>query len=158
MPVAYRIVKARHAASAFDGEGSRLQGGRWSSIGTRIVYTAGSLSLAILEILVHLQQTVFLSSYVVIEIKFPDELVQDLDPALLPANWRVSPAPSGTMEIGDSWVRESSSAVLRVPSVIVPSEHNYLINPGHRDFSRISIGHPAPLDVDSRVFQKVPAP
>lgn len=157
MPAAYRIVKARHAENAFDGEGAGRHGGRWSGTGTRIVYTAGSLSLAILEIIVHLQQTAFLSSYVVIETQFPDELVQNLDPALLPANWRASPAPAGTTAIGDNWIGESSSAILRVPSVIVPSEHNYLFNPSHREFSRISIGHPTRLDVDSRVFRKVTA-
>ncbi len=157
MPTAYRIVKARHARNAFDGEGARIQGGRWSSVDTRIVYAAGSLSLAILEILVHVQQTEFLSSYVVLEVEFSHDLIQSLDPALLPANWRVSPAPSGTMEIGDNWIRESSSVVLRVPSVIVPSEHNFLINPSHQDFSSLSIGHPTPLDVDSRVFQRITA-
>ena len=154
MPEAYRIVKAKYAGGAFDGEGARMQGGRWSSIGNRIVYTAGSLSLAVLEILVHLQNTETLSAYVVIRVEFPDNVVDDLDPVLLPTNWRVSPAPAGTMEIGDCWVRESRSAILRVPSVIVPSEHNFLINPVHQDFSRITIGDPTPLDVDSRVFRK----
>jgi RES domain-containing protein len=154
MPRAWRITKARHAGNAFDGEGARLQGGRWSSIGTRIVYTAGSESLAILEILVHLQETAFLSSYVVFELDFSDKLVQELDPASLPSNWRVSPAPPTTLAIGDDWIRNSSSVVLRVPSVIVPSEHNFLINPGHRDFSSISIGSPHPLDVDHRLLRK----
>ena len=154
MPEAYRIIKAKYAGGAFDGEGARLQGGRWSSIGTRIVYTAGSLSLAVLEILVHLQNTETLSAYVVIRIEFPDTLVLHLDPALLPANWRVSPALAGTMKIGDDWVRESRSSILRVPSVIVPSERNFLINPAHQEFSRIIIGDPTPLDVDPRVFRK----
>ena len=154
MPEAYRIVKAKHARNAFDGEGARLQGGRWSNIGTRVVYTAGSLSLAILEILVHLQNTEALSAYVVIRVEFPDNVVDDLDPALLPANWRVSPAPARTMEIGDDWVKESRSAILKVPSVIIPSEHNFLINPGHQDFFRITVGDTTPLDVDPRVFRK----
>jgi RES domain-containing protein len=129
MPRAWRITKARHAGNAFDGEGARLQGGRWSSIGTRIVYTAGSESLAILEILVHLQETAFLSSYVIFQLDFSDTLVQELDPASLSSNWRVSPAPPATLAIGDDWIRNSSPAVLRVPSVIVPSEYNFLINP-----------------------------
>ena len=149
---AYRITKARHAGSAFDGEGARLQGGRWSGVGTRIVYTAGSLSLAILEILVHLQQTAFLTGYVFFEIEFTDNLVQDLDPALLPPHWRISPAPPGTMEIGDNWITDSSSTVLRVPSVIVPSEHIFLINPTHREFSSIVVGDPRPLDIDHRLL------
>lgn len=154
MPTAYRIVKAKYARNAFDGEGARMWGGRWSGIGTRVVYVAGGLSLAILEVMVHLQQSEFLSGYVVIEIRFPEDIIRDLDPSLLPAHWRVSPPPVRTMEIGDNWVRESSSAILKVPSVIVPSEHNFLINPAHPDFSRIRIADPAPLDIDPRVFRK----
>ncbi len=152
MPKAYRIVKARHAESAFDGEGARLQGGRRSGVGTRIVYTAGSMSLAILEILVHLQQAEFLSHYVVFEIEFSDHLIQDLSPASLPSNWRISPAPTETIATGDNWIADSSSAVLRVPSVIVPSEHNFLINPAHPDFSSIVIGDPKRLDIDDRLM------
>jgi RES domain-containing protein len=152
MPRAYRITKARHTGSAFDGEGARLQGGRWSGVGTRIVYTSGSLSLAILEILVHLQQAAFLAGYVFFEIEFADNLVQDLEPALLPPKWRISPAPPGTIRIGDKWIADSPSAVLRVPSVIVPSEHNFLINPTHREFSSIVIGDPRPLDIDHRLL------
>lgn len=153
MPKAYRIVKARYAGDAFDGEGARMQGGRWSSIGTRIIYTAGSLSLAILEILVHLQQTQVLSSYVVFELDFSDSLIQNLN-ASLPVDWRSFPSPASTKQIGDTWIKQSSSAVLKVPSVIVPSEHNFLINPDHSDFFSIKIGNPMPLDVDQRLLER----
>jgi RES domain-containing protein len=118
------------------------------------VYTAGSESLAILEILVHLQETAFLSSYVIFELDFSEKLVQGLDTTLLPSNWRLSPAPPTTLAIGDVWIKNSSSAILRVPSVVVPSEYNFLINPAHRDFSSISIGSPKPLYVDHRLFKK----
>lgn len=154
MPKAYRIVKARYAGNAFNGEGARMQGGRWSSIGTRIVYAAGSLSLAVLEILVHLQQTQALSGYVVYELDFSDSLIKNLDRALLPADWRSFPSPVSTKQIGDTWVKQSSSAALKVPSVIVPSEHNFLINPGHSDFVSVKIGNPMPLDVDPRLLER----
>ena len=55
MPRAWRLVKARHAAGAFDGEGARLHGGRWNSRGARVVYVSSSRSLAALELLVHLE-------------------------------------------------------------------------------------------------------
>ncbi len=153
MPKSWRITKEKYTAKAFDGEGARLQGGRWSSRGTRIIYTAGSQSLAILEILVHLQQSEFLSNYVVFELEFPEKLVEVVDPAALPKNWRASPAPQAAMAIGDQWIRNGSSAVLRVPSVIVPSEYNHLINPAHKDFARIIIGRPKALDVDARLLK-----
>ena len=153
MPKAWRITKEKYATKAFDGEGARLQGGRWSRIGTRIIYTAASQSLAILEILVHLQQTEVLSSYVVFEVAFPEKFVETLGPGSLPKNWRTSPAPPVTLAIGDDWIRRSSSAVLRVPSVVVPSEYNFLINPAHSDFGGITIGDAKPLDVDSRLLK-----
>jgi RES domain-containing protein len=81
-------------------------------------------------------------------------LVQDVDFASLPADWRTSPAPVSTKAIGDNWIKQASSAVLKVPSVIVPSEYNFLINPSHGDYTAISIGNPMPLDVDPRVFEK----
>lgn len=155
MPHAYRIVKARYAGNAFDGEGARLEGARWSSKGARMVYTAGSISLAILEVLVHLQQSRALSGYVIFSLEFPPRIVQEVDLSSLPANWRIFPAPATTKEIGDAWIGNSSSAVLRVPSVIVPSEHNFLINPAHRDFRSITITGPALLDIDGRLRRRL---
>ena len=118
-----------------------------------MVYIAGSTSLAILEVLVHLQQSAALSGYVIFELEFPDHLVQELNRAALPPNWRVFPAPAATKKIGDAWIKDASSAVLRVPSVIVPSEHNFLINPAHKDFHEISISRAAVLDIDSRLLR-----
>ncbi len=152
MPLAWRISKAKHAKSGFDGEGARLYGSRWSSPGTRIAFASEHLSLATLEILVHLQSGSLLARYVVLSVRFPEDMVQDLDPALLPENWRSFPAPPPTRQIGDAWIKSNSGALLRVPSVILPREHNFLINPAHHDFTKLIIGSPEPLDVDARVF------
>jgi RES domain-containing protein len=149
---AWRIMKAKHAANPFDGEGARLYGSRWSNPGVRVAFASESLSLATLEILVQLQNSLPLSCYVVCTIEFDAELVQDLDRSLLPKNWREFPSPPQVREIGDDWARTASSVVLRVPSVVVVHEHNYLINPIHEDFSKLVIGDPLPLDIDSRVF------
>src|SRR5437016_5075493 len=85
----FRIVKRRFVRSAFSGEGARLCGGRWNSIGTSMVYTAGSLSLAILEWRVHLAQWPP-PPLVVIEVRFDESLVWS--PAKLPAGWKGFPA------------------------------------------------------------------
>ena len=153
MPVAWRITKIKHAANAFDGEGARLTGSRWSTPGTRIAFASESLSLATLEILVHLQNSSPLATYVVFTVEFPEDLVQDLDLALLPENWRSFPAPPQTQEVGDNWVKSNSGVLLRVPSVIVVHEHNFMINPMHHDFPKLIISGPLPLDVDARVFR-----
>lgn len=153
---AWRITQARYAddraagGGAFSGEGARRYGGRWNSRGTAIAYTAGSRSLALLEILVHAESTRLLGQYVLIPVTFETRFVEILDEELLPEDWRTHPAPSSTQEIGNAWVRSGSAAVLRVPSVILPAEPNFLLNPLHPNFAAVSIGQPERLDVDSR--------
>jgi RES domain-containing protein len=148
----WRIVKRRHARSAFDGEGARLYGGRWNSSGTRMVYVAGSVSLAVLEVLVHLGDVGVLSSYSLCAVEFEDGLIEPLDRSRLPADWRSYPAPPGSREIGDAWVKGGSSVILEVPSAVVERESNYLINPAHPDFASVNVGVPEPFEFDSRLF------
>jgi RES domain-containing protein len=152
MATGWRIVKSRHASTAFDGEGARLFCGRWNSPGTRMVYTSSTISLAILEILVHLQEASLLSSYSPISASFDDALVERLDRSMLPDGWRAYPAPSELQRIGDEWVRSQRSAVLEVPSVIVERESNYLLNPAHPDFSSVVIGEPEPFTFEERLL------
>ncbi len=148
---AWRIVKARHARSAFNGEGARLFGGRWNNKGTPMVYAAGSQSLAVLEMLVHLEAAELLGHYVLIPVTFDHRLARTLAARSLPAGWRRSPAPAATRRIGDRWVNAAQSAVLQVPSVLVPGESNYLINIVHPDFRKISIGRAQAYAVDPRL-------
>jgi RES domain-containing protein len=147
---AWRIVKKRHVSNAFDGEGARVNGGRWNSVGVPAVYTAGSISLAMLEMLVH-EEPPLVSSYGVIPVKFDDALVENLKVSSLPRNWNAYPAPAAVVRIGDDWLRSRRGAVLRVPSAIVASESNYLLNPVHKGFSAIVIGDPENLPIDSRL-------
>jgi RES domain-containing protein len=152
MPTAWRIVKARFAQQAFDGEGARLYGGRWNSVGVRMVYMAGSVSLAVLEILVHLENTDVLPAYSLRAVQFDDIVVSSLDRARLPPNWRDSPSPTELLAIGDAWIASGTSAVLEVPSAIVESESNYLINLAHPDFAPLVIGPPQPFTFDPRLL------
>lgn len=149
---AWRIVKSRYAAHAFDGEGSRLYGSRWNSPGIRVVHTSETLSLAVLEILAHLQSAVPLPHYLAVPVQFEASFVERVELNALPRDWRQSPPSSSVQQIGDLWVRRASSAVLQVPSVLIPHESNYLLNPAHRDFARIHLGALAPLDIDPRVL------
>ena len=151
MTRAWRIVREDHRSAAFDGEGAWLFGGRWNSRGTRMVYTSITLSLAALETLVHLNPPVAFK-YVAIPIEFDEALVETVAAMDLPADWNEEPPPPSTAEIGDRWVRESRSAVLKLPSVIISAELNYLLNPGHSDFKRIRIGKPMPFSFDSRLI------
>lgn len=146
---AWRIVKEKHAATAFSGEGARLFGGRWNSPGVGLVYTSSAQSLAVLESLVHLNPPV-LFKYVAIPVEFDSALVET--PASLPADWADQPAPPSTQALGDLWARESRSAVLQLPSVIIPAEANYLLNPTHPDFRKIAIGKPVAFCFDPRLL------
>jgi RES domain-containing protein len=148
---AWRIVKEKYAATAFDGQGAWLFGGRWNSQGTRVVYASETLSLATLESLVHLNPSVTFK-YVAIPIEFDDTLVKAVAVADLPADWTEEPPPPSTKGIGDQWVKEARSVVLKLPSVIVPSENNYLLNPAHSDFKKINIGNPKTFAIDPRLF------
>lgn len=148
---AWRIVQSRHASTAFDGEGARCYGGRWNNPGTAIVYTSESLALAQLELLVHLPSPDVLRAYVSIHIEFDARLIEDLDVHRWPKDWMIWPAPKSTRTLGDEWVRRGAAALLRVPSVVVPTESNFLVNPGHKDFGKIRIGAVQPLTLDPRL-------
>src|SRR5207302_7463078 len=124
---AWRIIKRKHARSAFTGEGSRRFGGRWNNPGVSMVYTAQSQALAALEMLVHLDSADLLQKYVVFEIGIDEALITRADRALLPKNWRADPPPAKVRAIGDAWVSAGSSVALQVPSTLVPSEFNYLL-------------------------------
>jgi RES domain-containing protein len=140
--------------TAFNGEGARKYGGRWNHPGTRIVYTADARSLALLEILAPIERGEVHEAYSCIPAVFEDFLTITLDRRNVPYNWQECPPPTSTMDIGTRWARGLDSAVLRVPSVIVPSEYNFLLNPEHPDFSHIEIGPPEAFTVDPRFREK----
>jgi RES domain-containing protein len=152
MITVWRIFKTKHVAYSFDGEGARIAGGRWNSKGNRMVYTAEHCSLAVLELLVHLDKSSILPAYSVCPVHFDETLVERLDRSHLPANWRRSPAPPELSKIGDDWLAAMSSVILEVPSTVIEIENNYLINPRHLDFPSLIIDKPHPFTFDSRLL------
>lgn len=151
---AWRIVKRKHSRDAFSGEGARQFGGRWNSPGVAVVYSAEHVSLAVLEILVHVEHSGLLPNYVLFQVDFEEGLVEALDLSALPRNWRSYPAPLRLRTIGDEWVAEGRSAVLSVPSAVVPLERLFLLNPRHPDFQRIKVGKPQPFSLDARLLKQ----
>ncbi len=89
----------------------------------------------------------------VFNVTFPDDVIERLDRSILPSNWRSSPAPPELQAFGDAWVAGGSSLILRIPSVIVPHEDNFLLNPAHPRFNDLFIQGPDPLAVDPRIFR-----
>src|SRR5262249_8582818 len=143
---------ARFAASAFDGEGARVAGGRWNSPGLPVVYTADSAALAALELLVNLGRGSLLSSFVLISCTFDEALVLRLDRSRLPHNWRAYPAPPTLQTLGDAWLHSGTSAVLEVPSAVIDTAVNYLFNPRHPDFVSITRAKPHQFEFDLRLL------
>jgi len=157
VPIAWRLVKKKHRSRAFDGEGARLYGGRWTSVGRRAVYTSSSVALATLEILVHMgvvNKPVIVNSYVVYRVEIPESLVAEIDPDALPTNWAAPPAPARLLAIGDAWLDAREKPVLRVPSAVVVSEPNFILNPEHPHFPRLRIGPEQPYSFDSRLLDR----
>jgi len=120
-----------------------------------MVYTAGSLALAALEVLVHLDGPQLLHSYVQIPVEFDQGLCRELNLNSLPGDWSGNPASDWTRNAGSQWVASHDSAVLAVPSAVVPDEVIYLLNPGHSDFPALRIGRPASFHFDSRLIKSL---
>lgn len=152
MPEAWRILKEKHAATAFSGEGAAKAGGRWNSRGVAVVYTSATKSLAALENLVHLNPPMPFK-YVAIRIEFAEKLVEEFSLDSLPPDWQAEPPGPSSKRIGDVWVHEARSAILKLPSVIISGEPNYLLNPAHRDFHKISIDAPERFAFDLRLLK-----
>ncbi|MBN1129179.1 MAG: RES domain-containing protein [Chitinispirillaceae bacterium] len=149
----WRLVNKRYAEEVFSGEGAALAGGRWNSPGVRIVYTAETLSLAVLEILAGGASMLLLGAYVKVAAVFDDSAVEEI--GLLPMNWDEYPPGPATQSIGDAWVKKGKGLVLRVPSAVVPGEFNFLINSAHPDFSaRINQGGPEPFKLNPRLVRQ----
>lgn len=146
--IAYRLSPRQYARRAFLGEGARRVGGRWNPRGVRAVYASATLSLAMLELLVDLSGPQDAPDLVSFRLEFEAKLVTDLE---LPKEWRKLRL-SATRALGGDWLEEARSPVLRVPSFVIPSESNFVLNPAHPQFRQIRI-HPAePVLMDSRLF------
>jgi RES domain-containing protein len=131
----FRITRSEYQKD-LSGEGAFKFGGRWNSGGNRMIYTSSRRSLAMLEILVHWHRPVPSSDFVVVLIFVPDT-VSAAGPTDMIAIWRHE--QQWCKDKGDSWLNENSSLLWRVPSVVVPEESNFLINPFHKDADSIKI-------------------
>jgi RES domain-containing protein len=149
----YRILRKPFSKQPFDGEGAYLFGGRWSSPGTRLAYTAEHLSLAMIEYFVHTDQDLQPRDLVVVAAEIPDNIPRtSILMKQLPRDWRHTPAPTELTSLGDRFAREGRAAILLVPSALAPTESNWLINPRHPASSRIRIRPPEAFRYDPRFF------
>ena len=150
----YRISKTAYADD-ISGEGARRFGGRWNRPGLPVVYTAETLSLAILETVVHIDPHLAMDRSILI-LDVPNTAsIETL--SSLPADWFLYPAPDPVVELGTNWIREKRSLLLRVPSAITGRidgalwQYNVLINPAHPEFKTVEIEKIVQWEPDSRL-------
>ena len=152
----YRIFKDIHLKTANTGYGASLFPGRWNPRNVPLLYSAETLSLSCLEIVVNANVAGLLDNYLFVEYQFKESFVKIIDIKDFPPNWMASPPSNITRDIGDQWIKSNKSAVLRVPSSIIPLEYNYLINPNHSDFINITKSQADKFIFDNRFFHVLP--
>ena len=154
MKTVHRLLRKPFSATPFDGEGSFRFGGRWSRPGTRVVYTAEHLSLAMIEYLAHLDADRPPASLMLATADIPDDVsLLRLAPSDLPSTWRNYPAPDALQAIGDRFAQEQQACVLAVPSVLAVTDNNWILNPAHPDFAKITLNPGKPFDYDPRLIK-----
>lgn len=148
----WRICREAFAAVPPSGRGGLFTPGRWHTRENRIFFTAGSLSLAALEVLVHADRDTLPSDLVQLEIDVPDDLkISRAEIKDLPGDWNSYPGPVDLQRRGDEWLLAGLTPVLQVPSAVIPQEVNYLVNPQHADAKGISVTSQGQFKYDSRL-------
>lgn len=151
----WRICRAKHESSAFSGAGAEKTGGRWNYKGHSVVYASENLSLAALELFVHVSPGIIPSDLVWVRGTLPDSIAGErIEAAELPKNWRDYPAPPELQSMGTEWILALRSLILVVPSAINPQEMNILLNPAHPDMRKLKVDAGQPFQFDPRMFGK----
>lgn len=152
--IVYRLIKEKYK-NDLSGKGAEKAGARWNSKGHAMLYTSESRSLSTAEIAIHTPLGNIPLNYFLITIEFPDTITfLELEIANLPEDWRAIPHSNSTQLIGDKFLEEGKYLFMKVPSVVVSGDFNYLINPAHPFFSKIKIIEIKFFEFDERLFRK----
>ncbi len=147
----FRITKDKYA-NDLSGLGAFKVGGRWNSKGGFMLYTASTISLAVLENLVHFNLHYLPKDMVIVKVSIPSNSFKLLEVGKLNEKWKSSPFNKYSQTIGDDWLKKQDSLVLVVPSAVNIYEYNYLINPHHPEFKNVKIEEIIPFEFDTRLI------
>ncbi len=148
--IVYRLSREQYK-NELSGYGASLNGQRWNSKGVEVVYTAQTRALSNSEVAVHIALGILPKDYFMVEIEIPDSIeILALKPSNLPAGWDSLPSQPSSQYVGDRFVQENKYAVLKVPSVVVKGEFNFVLNPRHDAFRAIKIISTEPFPFDPR--------
>jgi RES domain-containing protein len=148
----YRITQEIYCDD-LTGNGAKLFGGRWNSEGLQALYTASSRSLALLETLAHTPAKMLqVKTYLLIALVVPDAATpQFVDLKELPEKWDIADIHPYTQQTGDNFLLENKKLLLSMPSVMMPEENIYMLNPLHPDIRKVKILHKRIVHFDSRI-------
>ena len=148
----WRITHRDYKDSVFTGEGAKLFGGRFNSEGTPLVYTSGNLSLAMLEMFVQSNDRDYFKNCLFFYVDLAEDLIFKPSPEDFPEGWNQVPFGNSSQQFGDKWISSGSKPVMQIPSVVVPVEYNFVLNPAHPDFHQISYQEFDSVVFDERLF------
>lgn len=149
--IVYRLSRSSYSYD-LSGKGAEIAGGRWNSKGVAMIYSGENIALCMAEVAVHMPLGIVPKDYELIWIEIPDNEIQELTKNELPENWRETLSMYETQEIGNYFVLNSSKMILKVPSMFVQGQFNYLINPHHKNSKKIKIQKVEPFRFDDRLF------
>ncbi len=148
--IVYRLSRTKYAKD-LGGEGARLYGGRWNHKRCPCIYTSQSRSLAVLEYTVNVNADDIPRALSIITLYFPAENIMELSEAMLPGNWKASPAPASAKDFGTRFLKEGKFLALKIPSAIIPMEYNFILNPVHADSGSVIITDISDFVFDTRI-------
>ena len=149
--IVYRITKSSHA-SDISGTGASLYPGRWNKKGTAVLYTSERIEIALLETIVHIPP-LLCPQLDLLTIKIPDEHVVVVTIPELPRNWYHYPAPDLLAEIGQQWVDQGKSLAFKVPSCVVHTSNNFILNCNHKDYAQVTVLEKKEFYFDKRLMR-----
>lgn len=150
--IVYRISRGRYKDD-LSGTGAEMFGGRRNNKGNKMLYTAASRALAMAEVAVHVPFGILPKDYFLISIEVPEVTIQTIpQKKLTGTDWDSHPPSALTQKMGDTFLINNTDLILQVPSVVVPGDFNFLLNPLHKDFHRVSVKKVEAFGFDPRLF------
>lgn len=149
----WRLMKKAYVDHVWDGEGAKLYGGRWNLVGTPAVYTASTLSLTVLEILVGFTEQDVTHDFVAFALEIKRGVkIKEIQLDDLPHHWQDYPVPIDIQTMGDKLLHTKGPCVISVPSTVVPVERNYIFSAEHFKEICQSVSKPVHFPLDPRLF------